>query len=88
MAQEPKILDIYIGFPPQTAGTTYPRVQDIYIQTSTVPALKAFHLTITQPTNLTNYPKLQAIRIDSLIGPTFWLNGQVMPGIKPPTGKV
>ena len=81
MANEPKIQDIFIQASPA------PLLQNIYIQTSTVPALKAFHLAITQPFNLPNYPKLQAIRIDSLLGPTFWLNGMVMPGLKPPTGK-
>ena len=88
MAQEPKILDIYIGFPPQTAGTTYPRVQDIYIQTRpTTPVLKALRLEMTQPAPAI-YPKFKAFKLTTGLGPTFWLNGQVMPGIKPPIGKV
>ena len=86
MANEPKLQEIYIGFPPQTAGTNYPRLQDIWIQTRpTTPVLKALRLEMTQPAPAI-LPRLKGMKLTTL-GPTFWLNGQVMPGIKPPTGK-
>ena len=80
MANEPKIQDIFIQASPA------PLLQNIYIQTRpTTPVLKAIRIQMTQPAPA-NYPKLKAFKLTS-IGPTFWLNGMVMPGLKPPTGK-
>ena len=81
MANEPKISNLWIQ------ATPAPLLQNIWIQTRpTTPVLKAIRLQMTQPAP-TSYPKLKAFKLTTL-GPTFWLNGQVMPGIKPPTGKV
>ena len=86
MANEPKLQDIYIGFPPQTATVSFPWLQDIYIATlPSMPTLKAFRLQMTQPAPAL-FPKFKAFRLVNM-GPTFWLNGMVMPGLKPPTGK-
>ena len=80
MANEPKIISIAI----QTsldAPATFPKVQDLAIQTIAPPAIQGIRFTTTQPAP-SLYPKLQAVNF-KILGPTYWLNGQAVGDLFP-----
>jgi len=81
VASEPKVQSVQIKTTQQ--NVPYPKVLSLSVQYITPPQIQAIHFAHTPLA--TNYPQVQGVRLQQ-IGPTYWLNGQVVGDLFTPGG--